>query len=362
MKDKIISVSFTCILLFFFVFSIFLPDKEISVLERRGLQQLPEFNFSDIFSGDYFSDLNDYFVEQFPLRDMFKNIKGKISINLLGKNDNNGIFVNDYYIYKLDSQININSLEYMISLINKVIDKNILSDKIYYSIIPDKNYYLTDSSIPRLDYMRMENIIKNGINHGAYINLFDSLDRDCYYRTDIHWKQEKLGNVINKIRISMDLDNYNMPDNKYEYFNFYGSYYGQIASRINPDKLVYLSNDVIDNAIVYDYEKGNYDSVYNLENLNNIDSYDVFLSGPKALLIIENNLQDNGKELVLFRDSFASSLAPLLIENYSKITMIDLRYLSSDMLDDIDLIEFNSNQDVLFMYSSSIYNLGFSLR
>ena len=39
---------------------------------------------------------------------------------------------------------------------------------------------------------------------------------------------------------------------------------------------------------------------------------------------------DTEKELVIFRDSFGSSISPLLINYYSKITIIDNRYISSN--------------------------------
>lgn len=64
-------------------------------------------------------------------------------------------------------------------------------------------------------------------------------------------------------------------------------------------------------------------------------------------------MQILGKELLLFRDSFGSSIAPLLLENYSKITLIDLRYISQEVLE--NYIEFNE-QDVLFLYSTLVLN------
>ena len=59
----------------------------------------------------------------------------------------------------------------------------------------------------------------------------------------------------------------------------------------------------------------------------------------------------------MFRDSFGSSIAPLFMENYNKITLIDLRYISSDILN--NYIKFE-NQDVLFLYSVVILNQNIS--
>ena len=94
--------------------------------------------------------------------------------------------------------------------------------------------------------------------------------------------------------------------------------------------------------------------MYAEEKLGGVDSYDVFLWGARSLIQIENPACDNGKELVIFRDSFGSSLAPLLASEYSKITILDLRYVKSDFVGFIST--FSDNCDVLFMYNSALVN------
>ena len=68
---------------------------------------------------------------------------------------------------------------------------------------------------------------------------------------------------------------------------------------------------------------------------------------------IENPNAESSKELIVFRDSFASPLAPLLASGYKKITLVDIRYLPSPSLQ--KYIQFQ-NQDVLFLYSTSVLN------
>ena len=82
-------------------------------------------------------------------------------------------------------------------------------------------------------------------------------------------------------------------------------------------------------------------------------TYEVYLSGPKSLLTIENPQGQPGKELIIFRDSFGSAIAPLLVQGYQKITLVDIRYLSSAMLD--RFLDFHG-QDVLFLYSTLVLN------
>ncbi|MBQ7871482.1 MAG: hypothetical protein IJ357_05025, partial [Oscillospiraceae bacterium] len=65
------------------------------------------------------------------------------------------------------------------------------------------------------------------------------------------------------------------------------------------------------------------------------------------------------RHLILFRDSFGSSLAPLLLDSYGKITLVDLRYVSSALLD--GLVDF-TDADVLFLYSTTLLNSGSILK
>jgi len=87
--------------------------------------------------------------------------------------------------------------------------------------------------------------------------------------------------------------------------------------------------------------------------------YDVFLSGASSFIEIENKNINDGSTLIIFRDSFASSLAPLLIPYYNKIIMVDLRYIHFDYAKNI--IDFE-NADVLFLYSTLIINNSSTLK
>ena len=72
MKDKIIVFMFIAYLSIFSLFGIILKDKDISYTERRKLTQVPEFTLQS----DYLNKLDKYLLDQFPLRDYFRKIKG----------------------------------------------------------------------------------------------------------------------------------------------------------------------------------------------------------------------------------------------------------------------------------------------
>ena len=135
--------------------------------------------------------------------------------------------------------------------------------------------------------------------------------------------------------------------------DFAGVYAGQSALPLPAETMIYLTSPVLDGATVYDYETQKTSGLYDLEELWGRDPYDLYLSGAAALQVIENPACDTGRELILFRDSFGSSMAPLLVPGYSKITLVDLRYLSSSLLSNFITGE---GQDVLFLYSPGILN------
>ena len=92
------------------------------------------------------------------------------------------------------------------------------------------------------------------------------------------------------------------------------------------------------------------------------DPYEIYLSGPLSLLTIKNpkvsctknqKKNEKPKKLVIFRDSFGSSLAPLFISGYSQITLIDIRYIQPEVLG--RFVDFK-NCDILFLYSTLVLN------
>ena len=140
---------------------------------------------------------------------------------------------------------------------------------------------------------------------------------------------------------------------------FYGVYCGQSALPLEPEPLRYLTNDTLRGCTVYDYETGSELPVYDLQQLAGEDAYAVFLSGSKALLTITNPAAKTDRELVVFRDSFASSLTPLLAGAYAKITLVDIRYLQPERLG--TWLTFDT-QDVLFLYSAPVLNSSETIR
>ena len=79
----------------------------------------------------------------------------------------------------------------------------------------------------------------------------------------------------------------------------------------------------------------------------------MFLGGTKALLRIDNPDAQTDLELIVFRDSFGSSMVPLLVQGYKSVYVVDIRYVSPDAVE--YYIE-TEGKDTLFLYSALILN------
>ena len=302
LKNIIVSLTFTLFICIIFVINVFKKDNDISVSERRKLEQFPKFSLKSFANGTFFKKFDTYTTDQFIKRDDFRTLKAILELKI--RNNYKNLYVNEDYIveqlYPLDNE----SANNIVSKINFIKDNYLSNNNIYFSIIPDKNYFINN----------------------------DKFSKEMDFITD----------------------NYTVEDSSY----FKGVYASRLPINVKEDKIKLLHNDIIDNATVYDYETKEYTKIYNYNKLNSLDKYDIYLGGAKALLEIETNSTSN-KELIVFRDSFGSSLIPLFTSGYKKIIVVDTRYMSSKILK--DFIDFD-NKDVLFIYSTSLINNSYTLK
>ncbi len=337
------------------------PSEEISDWERRKLQQFPEITLERVMDGKFMKEFVSYMTDQFPLRNDFRRLKAKVLFNIYQQKDNGGIYIQDGSASKIDAEINDKSVDHFIGRMDKIYN-DYLKDtncKIYFTAIPDKNYFLAEKGgYPSMDYEELYSILSERLSYMNHIDIRDILDISDYYTTDTHWKQEKIVDVANEIRLQMGKNIVTDYEEK-TVGDFYGVYYGQSALPLDPDTIGYLTNKTIESCVVKNYENNKETGVYTLDKYENLDPYDIFLTGPVSVIEINNFASSDSKELVIFRDSFGSSLAPLLIEGYSKITLVDIRYIPTDMIS--QFLEFD-NQDVLVAYSTMMINSSLTLK
>lgn len=359
-KNIVVTIVFLSLIILIFVFNILKQDTKISLTERRKLAKFPEITAKRIINGTFSEEFEKYTTDQIIKREEFRKLKAMTEFKVFLKKDNNNIYEKNGSIIKLEYPLNEQSVLNVSKKINEINNNYLGNAKIYYSIIPDKNYFSDEKEYIKMDYERLQNLMKENIKNAEYINIFDELKLEDYYLTDIHWKQENLQKVANKIAEKMNFkERLKTPYTKKDLTDFEGTYAGQLPLGNKKDRISILTNEIIEDAITYNYENNKQSSIYDLEKLNSYDKYDIYLSGPTPLLTITNLKAEIDKELIVFRDSFGSSIIPLFTEGYSKITLVDIRYMRSKDLE--KYIEFK-NQDILFLYSTTVLNNSMTLK
>ena len=356
LKNIVVTAALSAFIGGFSLWGILAPDKESSDSERRNLKQLPQLRTESVIDGSFMSDFESYSLDQFPLRDQFRSLKAFTAYYGMQKKDNNQIYIIGDTVSKLDYPLKTDSLDYAADRMNYIYSKYIqdTDSDVYFSIIPDKNYFLAAQSLfPVMDYRELTEHMHARTAYAEYIDIFPTLSIENYYRTDTHWKQETIFQTAQVLAEAMGQtlhDDYEICKTDSP---FRGVYYGQCGLPLKTDEICYIQNNSLNSCTVFDYETNAEIPVYDMEKAAGKDAYEMYLAGPKSLLTIENPQASTDKELILFRDSFGSSISPYFVEAYKRITMIDTRYLHPDMLG--KFVDFN-DKDILFLYSSLVLN------
>ena len=345
----VLIVSLGCLL------TVFLPKQTRSETERRELAAFPECTAKTVLDGSFFNGLTEYVTDHFALREAFRTLNTVLRVDVLGQPDSGGVFEAEGYLFEpawpMDEQAILNNTAKM----QWITDTYFADKPVYFSIVPDKADF-TDEPCLKLDTEHVVELVSENFG-GEYIDITDTLSLGDYYRTDTHWQQDKLGDTADALVSGMGGT---LPESAFEWITLDGAFHGVLRGRYAKptdaeDKLTYGVNDVTESAVVRDLAHPGVSTVY-VPDTKSLDRYDVFLSGATPIIEVTNTQTDNGKHLVLFRDSFGSSIAPWLLTAYEKITIIDIRYVSSAILG--EQTELSTADEVLFLYSTAILNTG----
>ena len=326
------------------------PAQGFSLTERRQLAQRPEITAEALLSGDFMESFESYTLDQFPLREGFRSIKALTHYYALGQQDNNGIYLSQGHIAELSYPLNRDSVSHAIGQFQKVYDLYLQENEhIVSAIVPDKGYYLDTLS---MDYDALFAMMAEGMPWAEQVDITKTLTIGDYYCTDTHWRQEDILSTAEALADALGVTVGKFTAKAVQ-TPFYGVYYGQAALPAQPDTMYLMESDTLAPCRVYNYTTGQYTDVYDLDKLAGNDPYEVYLSGAQSLLRVENPNAKTGRELVIFRDSFGSAMAPLLMEDYAAIYLVDIRYIFPEVLG--QYIDF-ADKDILFLYSTLVLN------
>ena len=349
-KNYLLYVFFT-VLAGLTVLDIVAADKKFSDLENRNLKQKVEFTFDGFWDNSFQQNYESYVNDQFIFRDSWIDIKSR-SEYCLGKIENNGIiYGNNQFLFEkftsFDNERFLNNIE-AINLFKDKVNANI-------SVMVVSNSYEiysenTPIAAPLVEQESNIKFIYDSLKDTNNIDLLSVMQNNkedyIYYRTDHHWTTygaylayKEFINSIGGTPINIDdLELIRVED-------FYGTYFSKAKPfNIEPDILTYVDLS----GVTMNISGEEYDSIYDYSQLELRDKYALFLRGNNPLTIVKNHNLNNGKKIVVIKDSYANSLIPFLTQNYEEIHVIDLRTFKEKAS---DYINNNEIQDVLVLYN-----------
>lgn len=244
------------------------------------------------------------------------------------------------------------------------------AERVFLALIPSKNGYLnTDSTFTNEAEREILLSVMDKWKYGEnFIDLSVCLDLEDYYRTDPHWRQECLGNVLMELGAALEFETDTTDDadapltenwTEEVLTTDYIGVYGDEVDGVPAETLTVLHHPAMDSYIVRNGETGEEMPLYDTAKLTARDPYELFVGGPLSLVTIENPNAGNDRHLVVVRDSFASALLPMLAQSYAKVTAVDIRYMMPAMVG--QFVDF-TGADVLFLYSSTVINNSITLK
>lgn len=342
----------------FFILNLVLPDRQFSEQENRYLQMRPEFSFKSLFSGDYTSKFETYTTDQFTFRDEWITLKAASEL-ALGKQENNDVHLceNGTLIEGFKRPEN-SVLDSNMSALNTLVGNTYAN--VYFALIPDKSdLYASllpknapnDSEKEVIDYCYGQS---NATNVDMYSALSAHKDEYSFYRTDHHWTSLGAYYGLSALAESMGLpcpalDSYT--DRHVVSEEFYGTTWSASGfSWVDPDTMEIFVN-APEGLKVTSYPQGSpvEGKLYDFSFLEKKDKYSMFMGGNCPMHVIETGNEDKPSLLIL-RDSYTDSLIPFLLDDFSEIHVLDLRYYRASLK---AYIEQNNFDNVLVCYSVS---------
>ncbi len=337
--------------------------KSFSEEENRFLETLPHFTLNEVVHNNLTSAYDTYLNDHFIYRNHWIRLKVTTDY-LMGKQESKDVYLSKDYLVE---NVKDNGKHYSVNNINEIIRFSENAPQrlnIYFMLIPSTSA-IQQYKVPKYadTFNQLSFINKTYSQTEQYINnisIYDDLlthNKDyIYYRTDHHWTTDGAYVAYRRMAQMMNFEPFAYDDLDIESVSndFKGSLHTTSGfNYVKPDEIKAITNDNIDQFIVYNGEnKTTYDSIYFDEYLNKKDKYSYFLGLNQPQVKIKSHGTPSNRKLLIFKDSYAHSLAPLLSYTYRDITLIDMRYVNTDIMKILQLTDYD---DILFMYSIDVF-------
>lgn len=336
-----------------------LPKQSYSQNEKHELADFPSFSVNSLLDGSYFKGIETYVSDHFPFRDLFVGINAYFNL-YTGRNGANGVYKgNDGYLIAEPAELNEDRCRQNIKWLADFSDTLSLPSSLI--IIPTPGYMLEDK-LPEKHTAYHDNqifsIAEEASDNMNFIDLrpvfYENMDNmQIYYKTDHH--MTTAGSYLTYQAFCANNGFVPVCDfsNIETLTDFYGTNYSKSGLWLEkPDtvEIWHSANQNTYEVIIDDINKqSTYNSLYFYEHNENMDKYPVFLHGNHAIVTINNKSCQNGKRLLILKDSYAHCFATFACENYEEICMVDLRYYRGAVS---DIISKDGINEILYLFGA----------
>ena len=330
--SRFITILFGLFLGGILLWSLVLPDRERSETENRTLAQWPAFSWEALKDGSYTQKVEEYFADQFPLRDEWTGLKAH-SEQIIGKTEFNKVYLSegDTLIAKVEKPDEA-LLEKSFSYLERLAAST--DARVTLGLIPSAAEIWKEKLPAGADSFDQRELLDRVESMDiSTADLWSSLMAHCeepiYYRTDHHWTSLGAFYGANALLEALGKEPLQMADFTPEIAseNFCGTLYSQSGIHwLRPDTIEYWVKDEGLSITSWHSGKPQPAPLYEREYLSKKDQYSSFLGGNQPLCVIENEVLTDGSKVLLVRDSYSDSLAPFLAQRFSEVHLLDLRY------------------------------------
>lgn len=312
---------------------IVLPDLARSETENRLLAQRPSFSWEALADGSFTKGVEDYFADQFPMRDQWTGLKARLE-QAMGKTEFHGVYLcSDTLISRVEppedalDQKNLSYISRLASSSEIPVYLGLIPSaaEIWQDLLPDgaeswDQKAFLDGAAEQADSVILADLLTPLTAHSA---------EPVFYRTDHHWTTLGAFYGANALLEAAGKEPLERTDFQPEQASgdFCGTLYSTSGVHwLEPDVMEFWVPG--DGLEVTSWRSGTPESVdlYDRSFLDKKDKYSAFLGGNQPLCVIRNPDAEGAGKLLLIRDSYADSLAPFLARRFEEVHLIDLRY------------------------------------
>ncbi len=350
---RIITIIFLCFMPLWMLIS---KDVDFSDKENRYMARFPRPSFKSLTDGSFMEDFETYLMDQFPVRDACITLRSN-ALRFLGQRRINGVYMADGgYLIAEEEKYDGEALKQLTEAMNGFAKDN-PDVKVKFMLVPNASL-IYEEKLPYGVTSGEDAVIeavKGGLSDKVgFVDVREALisgkGKQLYYKTDHHWTAAGAYLSFEEYARAAGLD---LSGQEYESYCVSGDFQGTQASNSG----VYSGSDVV-NICVPKGSEGSYivnyvDStvktatLFDMSKLEEKDKYLVFMGGNYSRVDISTNA-DNGRRLLVIKDSYANCFIPLLTPYYEEIIVVDPRYYYDDIY---QLVSDASVSEVLFLYN-----------